>query len=93
MRLATGRPSCPPLASEVAADLLILPCAPFAPYSLDASGVPKYMGATGTKLGTLITIAASMGFILFGYAAFTHKPPTSNALTPHSSHRAATTRV
>ncbi|GJN92803.1 hypothetical protein Rhopal_005841-T1 [Rhodotorula paludigena] len=47
--------------------------------SLDASGVPKYMGATGTKLGTLITIAASMGFILFGYAAFTHKPHAKRA--------------
>ncbi|GJN93904.1 hypothetical protein Rhopal_006963-T1 [Rhodotorula paludigena] len=34
---------------------------------LNASGVPTYMGATGNKLGILITIAASCGFILFGY--------------------------
>ncbi|GAA6054800.1 hypothetical protein JCM3770_007441 [Rhodotorula araucariae] len=35
--------------------------------SLDAAGAPTYMGANGNKLGALVTICASMGFILFGY--------------------------
>ncbi|KPV71895.1 uncharacterized protein RHOBADRAFT_47346 [Rhodotorula graminis WP1] len=35
--------------------------------AIDASGVPTYMGTSGDKLGALITICASMGFILFGY--------------------------
>ncbi|BGP43322.1 sugar transporter-like protein [Rhodotorula kratochvilovae] len=33
--------------------------------SLDASGMPTYMGANGNKLGALVTICASMGFILY----------------------------
>ncbi|GAA5846661.1 hypothetical protein JCM9279_003399 [Rhodotorula babjevae] len=35
--------------------------------AVNAAGVPTYMGASGDKLGALITICASMGFILFGY--------------------------
>ncbi|GAA5911952.1 sugar porter family MFS transporter [Sporobolomyces salmoneus] len=35
--------------------------------SVDAAGVPTYMGATGNKLTWLITLAASAGFGLFGY--------------------------
>jgi hypothetical protein len=34
--------------------------------SVNAEGVPTYMGATGSKLTWLITIAASAGFGLFG---------------------------
>lgn len=35
--------------------------------SVNAAGVPTYMGATGNKLTWLITLAASAGFGLFGY--------------------------
>ncbi|GAA6011496.1 hypothetical protein JCM10207_002639 [Rhodosporidiobolus poonsookiae] len=35
--------------------------------SVDASGIPTYMGANGDKLTWLITVAASCGFALFGY--------------------------
>ncbi|BGP58096.1 hypothetical protein JCM8202_006202 [Rhodotorula sphaerocarpa] len=33
----------------------------------DESGIPSYMGAKGNGLGVLVTVAASMGFCLFGY--------------------------
>ncbi|GAA5889067.1 hypothetical protein JCM16303_002176 [Sporobolomyces ruberrimus] len=35
--------------------------------SVNAQGHPTYMGASGNKLGWLITCAASAGFALFGY--------------------------
>ncbi|BGP03383.1 sugar transporter-like protein [Rhodotorula toruloides] len=34
--------------------------------AVNADGVPTYMGASGNKLGALVTLAASMGFCLFG---------------------------
>ncbi|GAA6018751.1 hypothetical protein JCM10207_005566 [Rhodosporidiobolus poonsookiae] len=34
---------------------------------LDAAGIPTFMGANGKKLDHLVTVAASCGFILFGY--------------------------
>ncbi|GJN91333.1 hypothetical protein Rhopal_004354-T1 [Rhodotorula paludigena] len=34
---------------------------------MDASGIPTYMGANGKRLDHLVTVAASCGFILFGY--------------------------
>ncbi|GAA5858611.1 hypothetical protein JCM8547_001390 [Rhodosporidiobolus lusitaniae] len=35
--------------------------------AVDAAGIPTYLGANGTKLTWLITVAASFGFALFGY--------------------------
>ncbi|GAA5862734.1 hypothetical protein JCM3774_001900 [Rhodotorula dairenensis] len=34
---------------------------------LNENEIPKYMGLSGNKLGVMITVAASMGFCLFGY--------------------------
>ncbi|GAA5961564.1 hypothetical protein JCM8115_006720 [Rhodotorula mucilaginosa] len=34
---------------------------------IDENDIPTYMGMSGNKLGVMITVAASMGFCLFGY--------------------------